>query len=69
MNAVNYLTDNEKISILKNKTQQLRLLDKQRLQRNRTGLILWNVVLPPLLVLILFGILSTIRKRKYKISI
>jgi ABC-2 type transport system permease protein len=69
MNAVNYLTDNEGISILRNKSQQLRLLNKQRMQNNRIGLILGNVVLPPMLVLIFFGILSAIRTRKYKVRL
>jgi ABC-2 type transport system permease protein len=64
MNIVNYLTDNEGISILKNKSRQLRLLDKQGMQDNYTGLILWNIVLPPALVFIFFGILSIIRTRK-----
>jgi ABC-2 type transport system permease protein len=69
LNMVNFLTDNEGLSVLRNKSLQLRLLDRQRLQQNRTGLIFWNVVLPPALLLTFFGIISIIRIKKYKLNL
>jgi ABC-2 type transport system permease protein len=66
LNMVNFLTDNDGISRLKNKSLQLRLLNKQKIKQNPIGLIGWNIVLPPALILAFFGILSTIRLRKYK---
>jgi ABC-2 type transport system permease protein len=67
MNAVNYLTDNEGISSLKSRFRQLRLLDRQRLQRDATGVMGWNVVLPPLIVVVFSGGVAMIRKRKYRL--
>jgi ABC-2 type transport system permease protein len=66
LNAVNFLTDNDGISVLKNKSLQLRLLNKPQIQQDRICLILVNIVLPLALVLIFFGILSIIRVRKYR---
>ncbi|MDR0866037.1 MAG: gliding motility-associated ABC transporter substrate-binding protein GldG [Candidatus Symbiothrix sp.] len=65
LNAVNYLTDNTGVSTLKNKSLQLQLLNKAALQEDRTQLIFVNIILPPLMLLSAFIILSVIRKRKY----
>ncbi|MDR1527179.1 MAG: gliding motility-associated ABC transporter substrate-binding protein GldG [Dysgonamonadaceae bacterium] len=66
MNAVNFLTDNAGLSSLKNKSLQMQLLNKQALQRDRRRIIGMNVMAPPLVLLLVFGGLSWIRKRKYK---
>jgi gliding-associated putative ABC transporter substrate-binding component GldG len=66
LNMVNHLTDNEKIGQLKNKNLQIQLLNKQQLQQNQMKIILFNIILPPSIILVLFVILSTIRTGKYK---
>jgi len=66
MNAVNYLTDNIGVSSLKKKSFQLQLLNKQKLQQNHSQLLFLNIVLPPALLLLVFLLLSIIRKRKYQ---
>ena len=65
MNAVNFLTGNDGLSALKNKSLQLQLLDKQALRSDRHRMIGLNLVVPPLILLLVFGLLSWIRKRKY----
>lgn len=66
LNAVNYLTDSEGIFGLKKKALPLLLLNKKKLHDNKNKLIIYNVVLPPLLVLIVFISLTLYRKRKYE---
>jgi ABC-2 type transport system permease protein len=65
LNAVDFLTDNTGMSSLKNKSLQLQLLNKQRLQQDRNRIIFINIVLPPLVLLLVFISLSLIRKRKH----
>jgi ABC-2 type transport system permease protein len=65
MNVLNFLTDNEGISALKNKSLQLQLLNKQRLQQDSFRVIWFNVVLPPAIIWVLFVILLIMRRRKY----
>jgi ABC-2 type transport system permease protein len=65
LNCADYLTDNAGISALKNKSLQIQLLDKQKLQQDRNQLLFVNVILPPLVLLVLFTVLSIARKRKY----
>ncbi|MDR2683270.1 MAG: gliding motility-associated ABC transporter substrate-binding protein GldG [Dysgonamonadaceae bacterium] len=64
MNAVNFLTDNAGLSALKNKSLHMQLLNKQALQRDRRWVVGINVILPPLVLLLVFGSLSWVRKRK-----
>ena len=65
LSAVNFLTGNDGLSALKNKSLQMQLLNKQALRRDRNRMIGANVALPPLMLLLVFGLLSWVRKRKY----
>lgn len=67
MNAVSYLTDDSGLINLKNKTLRMDLLDKSKIRENKINLILWNVVFPPVIVLLFFLIFSW--KRKISASI
>jgi gliding-associated putative ABC transporter substrate-binding component GldG len=65
LNAVDYLLDDSGLIELRNKTLQIRLLDKQKAFKERTFWQLLNVI-APLILLALFGIIFTFyRKRKY----
>ena len=63
MNAVNYLTDNHSIFSLKNKSFQVQLLNKQKIQQDYNRLIFINIIVPPLILLIVFLILLGVRRR------
>ncbi len=66
LNAVSYLTDDPDISVLKTKDVQLRLLDKNKLFENQNTIILFNVILPPILLVIFFLTKNILRRRKYR---
>jgi ABC-2 type transport system permease protein len=63
MNAVNYLTDNHSLFSLKNKSFQVQLLNRSKIQQDFNRLILINIIFPPAILLIVFFILFVIRKR------
>ena len=65
LNAVDYLLDDSGIIQLRNKTLQIKLLDKQKAFKERLFWQFLNVVLP-LMILLIFGIVFKIlRNRKY----
>ena len=65
MNTIDYLLDDSGLIQLRNKTLQIRTLDKQKAFKERTFWQFFNVVLP-LLILFAFGfIYKYLRKRKY----
>lgn len=65
LNAVDYLLDDSGIIQLRNKTLQIKLLDKQKAFKERLFWQFLNVVLP-LMILLVFGIVFKIlRNRKY----
>ena len=65
LNTVDYLLDDSGLIKLRNKTLQIRMLDKQKAFQERTFWQFLNVVLP-LLILFGFGFgFSYLRKRKY----
>lgn len=65
MNCMNYLLDKSGLIIARSKEFRLRLLDRQRIEKDRLLWQLVNTVLPVALVLI-FGIVQyLLRKRKY----
>ncbi len=66
-NAISYLTDDSGLINLRNKTIDLSLLDKTKIRENNVMLVFWNVVFPPMIILLLFLLFSWIRIRKYKI--
>lgn len=65
LNAVDYLLDDSGLIDLRNKTLQIRLLDKQKSEKERTFWQILNVI-APLILLAFFGIVFTFyRKKKY----
>ncbi|APZ47891.1 gliding motility-associated ABC transporter substrate-binding protein GldG [Polaribacter reichenbachii] len=65
INAVDYLLDDSGLINLRNKTLQIRMLDKQKAFKERTFWQFLNVVLP-LILLVLFGfVFNYLRKKKY----
>ena len=65
INVVDYLLDDSGLIELRNKTLQIRLLDKQKAFKDRTFWQLINVI-SPIVLLAVFGILFTFyRKKKY----
>ncbi len=65
LNCVDYLCDNEGWLDLRSREVKLRLLNKASIQTEKIWWQIINVALPLLLLLILGGINSIIRKRKY----
>jgi len=65
LNTVDYLLDDEGLIQLRNKTLQIRTLDKQKAFKERTFWQFLNIVLP-LILLFAFGfVFNYLRKRKY----
>ncbi len=52
VNAVNYLTGHEDLLRLRSREMVLRLLDRDRYERDKEFWIMWNLGLPSLLVLL-----------------
>lgn len=68
MNAVNYLADDSGILEARAKDVRLRMLDRTRINRTRTGIQIINILVPAVLVFI-FGTLRFIwRKRRYSVK-
>jgi hypothetical protein len=68
MNAVHYLCDNNQdllLSPLKTKELQLRLLDKEKVQKYKFYIQLLNLLLPILIIIILGIFYSYSKKKKY----
>jgi gliding-associated putative ABC transporter substrate-binding component GldG len=66
MNAVEYLTDNSGILETRGKDFTLRLLDKKKLDVNKTTWQAINIILPLLIVLLFGGLYQLLRKRRYQ---
>jgi len=65
LNAMNYLTDDSGLISIRSRELKLRLLDRQRVELERTYWQVFNTALPILLVLIFGFFRLMIRKRKY----
>jgi len=65
-NAVEYLVDNSGILETRAKDLTLRLLDKKKLEDERSKWQLINIALPLLLVILFGGVYQFIRRRKYR---
>ncbi|WP_299672300.1 gliding motility-associated ABC transporter substrate-binding protein GldG [uncultured Polaribacter sp.] len=65
LNAVDYLLDDAGLMRLRNKTLQIRMLDKQKAFKERTFWQFLNVVLPLILLLGFGFVFNYFRKRKY----
>ncbi|MDR1886350.1 MAG: gliding motility-associated ABC transporter substrate-binding protein GldG [Prevotellaceae bacterium] len=67
MNVINYLTDENGLMEIKNRTLKMRLLDNSKIAHHHTGIILINTLIPPA-VIILCGIVFVLyRRRKYSV--
>jgi len=65
VNCVNYLLDDKGLLKIRNKTVRLKILNRQKSFKERTFYQILNVLLP-LLLLLIFGIIfHLIRRRKY----
>jgi hypothetical protein len=65
MNAVNYLTGNGDLLEIRLKEMKVRILDKQRSQKERSFWAVINVVVPLLIIGIAGAVIFVVRKRKY----
>ncbi|GAB4290382.1 MAG: gliding motility-associated ABC transporter substrate-binding protein GldG [Marinilabiliales bacterium] len=65
LNAVNYLCDDEGIMSVRSRQLKLRLLDRAKLNEEKTFWQFINMVFPVLLIIIAGIIISVIRKKKY----
>jgi len=66
MNAIEYLVDNSGMLELRSKDYTLRLLDKKKLDEEKTQWQLINIVVPILLVIVCGFVYNFVRKRKYQ---
>ncbi|QNM86016.1 gliding motility-associated ABC transporter substrate-binding protein GldG [Polaribacter pectinis] len=65
LNSVDYLLDDVGLMNLRNKSLQIRMLDKQKAFKERTYWQFLNVVLPLILLFIFGFVFNYLRKRKY----
>ncbi|MCD4832823.1 MAG: gliding motility-associated ABC transporter substrate-binding protein GldG [Bacteroidales bacterium] len=65
MNAVHYLVDESGILDIRSREFKLRLLDKSKIQEEKTKWKIINTILPVLFIIIFAILLAYIRKRKY----
>ena len=65
LNAMNYLTEDAGLISIRSKELKLRLLDRTKVENERTYWQIFNTVVPVVLVLIFGLILGILRKRKY----
>jgi gliding-associated putative ABC transporter substrate-binding component GldG len=65
LNCLEYLTDKSNILESRSKEYSLRLLDKQKLEGNKTMWQAINIIIPVLLIIIFGSLYQYIRQRKY----
>jgi ABC-2 type transport system permease protein len=65
LNAMNSLTDNSGLISIRSKELKLRLLDRTKVDNERTFWQILNTIVPIVLVLIFGFVLGFLRKRKY----
>ena len=65
INALLYLTDDEGVMNLRNRKVELRLLNRAVVDANRNVIILFNTVLPLVIVALFATLFFIIRKRKF----
>jgi ABC-2 type transport system permease protein len=65
MNAINYLTDENGLMEIKNRTLKMRLLDNTKIAYNHTKIILINTLVPPVIIVLCGIIFVVYRRRKY----
>jgi gliding-associated putative ABC transporter substrate-binding component GldG len=67
MNAINYLTDENGLMEIKNRTLKMRLLDNTKIAYNHTEIILINTLVPPVIIILCGIIFVLYRRRKYSV--
>jgi gliding-associated putative ABC transporter substrate-binding component GldG len=67
MNAINYLTDENGLMEIKNRTLKMRLLDNTKIAYNHTKIILINTLAPPAIIILCGIIFILYRRRKYRL--
>ena len=67
VNAINYMVDESGLILSNNKSFKIRLLNTQKIEKEKTTIQVINTLLPILLVVIIGIILSAIRKKKYTV--
>ncbi len=65
MNAVHYLVDESGILDIRSREFKLRLLDKSKIQEEKTKWKIINTILPVLFIILFAILLAYIRKRRY----
>ena len=65
INAIQYLCDENGLSHLKTKEHSLRMLDKEKIQKNKFLIQLINIIFPIVLLLIFAFFFIRNKKRKY----
>jgi len=66
LNSVNYLCDDQGLMELRSRVFKIRLLDKVRIQEEKTYWQLLNVLMPLMLIAMFGGIYVFVRNRRYK---
>ncbi|MBS1598948.1 MAG: gliding motility-associated ABC transporter substrate-binding protein GldG [Bacteroidetes bacterium] len=66
MNSIEYLVDNSGMLELRSKDYTLRLLDKKKLEEDKSTWQLVNIIVPILIVVVFGFIYQYVRKRKYQ---
>jgi gliding-associated putative ABC transporter substrate-binding component GldG len=66
MNIINYLTDENGLMEIKNRTFKMRLLDNTKVAYNYTKIILINTLVPPVIVILCGIIFVLYRRKKYR---
>lgn len=66
VNAVNWLANDDDWLLLRNKQQQIRLLDKQLVYEQRDKYAIINIIFPVIFVTLFIGLIYLWRKRKYE---
>lgn len=68
MNAINYMVDESGLILSNTKSFKIRLLNAQKVEKNKTVIQAINTILPVLLIILIGLILNIIRKRKYTVK-
>lgn len=65
LNAINYLCDNSGLIQIRGKTYPIRLLDKTRIENEKTKWQIINTIIPILIIFLIAFIINYIRKKKF----
>lgn len=69
VNLIHYLADDENLLELRGREFKLRLLDKEKIRSERTYWILFNMLLPPVIVILCGMAFLYIRRRRFAVKI